>query len=154
MSEANVCGAFIEDGYVEQVYLAGVDRLHAPLRFERRPVLVNELSAYQRLIAKAKEEETEAVAAKWAAGRLVSWDGRDGKGQPLAINAANVSRLHPKLFFRLLSVLRGDEAGDIDPDWPAKEAEQECKDRAAAESAGQTLAAWRAERDAKNLPPA
>lgn len=143
-------GIFIDDGYVQPVFLVEAEGLHGALRFEFRPVLFEELAAYYRDAKKLKDAEADRFAVTWAAGRLISWDARDARGQPVTIDAAKVARLHPNLFFRVMAVLRGDEAGDLDPLWTKEKAEQHRADCEAAQAAGKQLGQWRLERDAKN----
>lgn len=152
MSESNgQAVAYINDGYTERGYIAGVPGLHGPLRFAYRPALLEEVTAYNRGADKLKDHELNKYAARWAAGRLQSWDLTDHKGNPIPIAADALLRLRsPRLFYRLVRIFLGDEASDIDPAWSAEEAEQERRDRVAAEAAGQPLAEFRQERDRKN----
>lgn len=152
MSEANGrLLAFIDDGQTEAAYIAGQERLYPELRFEYRPALPSELSAYYRLMNATKDADADSVAATWAAARMVSWSVADRSGNPVTANAASMLRLRPGLFFRLLRIIRGDEAGDIDPSLATAQQEQEKKDREAATAAGKTLDQYRRERDEKNL---
>lgn len=143
--------AYIHDGYQDHGYIADVPGLHAALRFTYRPAVLEEISAYNRGADRLKDHELNKHAAKWAAGRIQDWDLTDGKGGLVPVAAEMLLRLRsPRLFYRLVGILIGNEPSDPDPAWSAEKAEQDGKDREAAEVAGKPLAAHRQERDQKN----
>ncbi|MBL8794797.1 MAG: hypothetical protein JNM56_12890 [Planctomycetia bacterium] len=151
MNQANdVLGLVPEDGYTESAFILGVERIHPDLRFEYRPITLIESVAYSRAVKDLDGKELHEHSAKWAAGRLLSWDLRGKDGKTVPIQADMLTRLKPRLFYRMQAVLLGNEAPDIDPRLSAAKLEQEEKDRAAAAAAGKSLAEWRAERDQKN----
>lgn len=144
---------FVEDdGYLRTDYLAG-DAMLAPLRFRYRPTIPEELMRYQRGAKNLQDEKLVEYAAAWGAGRLTDWTLEDRRGNPVTITPHALRRLEQRRFYQLLAVILGDQAGDPDPDWTVEQAEQEWADRAAAAAAKQTLAQYRAERDAKNSQP-
>lgn len=149
MSE--VCG-FIDDGYVEGAYICAEPLVYPALRFEYRPLLQEEQYAYWKQTERLKDMELRKAAADLIAKKLVSWDLKTSKGEPVKIEQANLIRLKIGLFNRLMWIVTGGEAGDDDPSWPEEKKVQLAADRAAAAVAKKTVAEVRAERDAGNSP--
>lgn len=146
--------AYIEDGYTERGYIAEVEGLHPALAVTYRPALPSEVNAFYRSIEGVKPEEVEAKAAEWIATRLSSWDVKDGGNRPVTCGAYYAQRLRPKLFFKLLKCLRGEEAWDQNPATSKEAVERELKEVEEAKKANLSIGEWRARRDAKNSPTA
>lgn len=107
--------AFIADGYNERAYVGEVPRLYPAVRFEYRPTPLQELVGYRREVAKLGELDTYKHAAKFLAGKLVSWDLKDDKGEPAPLKTETILRLRHPLFLRILAIVHGLEAPDDDP---------------------------------------
>ncbi len=117
------------DGYTEKVYLKGIPRLTSDVRIEVRPMLVEERSVYSRAASSLGPAETNQKAAGVIRERLVSWDLKDAKGQPVPITHENILRLKPALFERLFSIIAGLDAGDEDPEKPSEERKADAADK-------------------------
>ena len=135
---------FVEDGYTESAYLAGVEQMHPPLRFAFRPASLAEQNSYNRETSRLKDAELERYVSRWMAGRLVSWD------LAQAISPKSVAQLKPRLFYRLHGVILGNEAPDADPNWSLAKVEAAEADLEAAAAAGKPLTEYVQERDVKN----
>lgn len=142
---------FIADGYTERSYIRETTRLHPAMRFEHRPTLLSELVAYRREVESMPEPmDTYRFAAKYIAGKLVSWDAKDGNGRPIPITGDNLLKMKHPLFMRLLSIILGAEACDLDPGWTLPEKDEHRKDLAIAKAECKTYGHVREERDEKN----
>jgi len=104
---------YIPDGYTESGYIAGVPRLFLAVRFEFRPMLVEEK---QQAAKDGEGGNVRKTMAEWLARKITRWDLQDADGQTLPIDAKTILRLRPKLFDRLFDVVAGNEASDLDPD--------------------------------------
>lgn len=56
-------------------------------------------------------------ASEILAGKLSKWSLCNSTGKDVSISAANVRKLTPKLFKRLMGIVWGDRASDVDPAW-------------------------------------
>jgi hypothetical protein len=134
---------FINDGYTENAFIAGVERGQASVRFSFRPAMIEE-----RVMIVEKSEkfqsarEAEIFIAKEIADRLVSWNLvsiETVDNQPVTkvadITAKNLLSLRsPQLFNRFANiVLYGSDIGDPDPE--EKPEQQEEKNQLLMESA-------------------
>lgn len=121
--------AFIDDGYTEKSFVREEPRLYPAVRFEHRPTPLQELVSYRRDVAKLSDLDTYKHAAKFLAGKLVSWDLKDGKGDPAPMTADMLIRLRHPLFLRMLNIVLGLEAPDQDHEAGASEpARSEARD--------------------------
>lgn len=117
---------YIPDGYVETGYIAARKKLHGHLRFQYRPVLIDErslfLDEYQRLEVHRKNRRL----AEFLTARLTSWDwmrpspSKAGSQEPVPLNATEtpdeiLRHMHPLMFDQLFGIIIGQEAGDDDP---------------------------------------
>ncbi len=113
--------AYIPDGCTEQGYIAAQKRLHPACRFEYRPFLVEERGRFVAQNAKLQAGARERNAAEQLIKRIASWDLVDKNGDPLERTAANVLKIKPALYERLLAIVTGLDASDEDPEAAADE---------------------------------
>ena len=142
---------YIPDGYTESAYIKGEERIHGEFRFEYRPMLVEERSLlYSDPVERLPDDAKLKKRAAAVASRIQSWSLRDGKGQPVAVNVETFLRLRAPLFWRVLNVVMGVDAGDLDPEAEAADALAAIDARLDAVVAGRTVAELREVADAKN----
>lgn len=107
--------SFIDDGYTEEGYIAGVAGIHGPLSFTYRPMLPETrdrlLRSQQRDIA-AGHKEARTELAK----HVQDWDLKDRKGNAVPKTAANIGQLRPLIQDKLFSIVAGQIASDVNPD--------------------------------------
>lgn len=145
----------ISDGYTERGYIAEAPRLHPALRFEFRPMTMEERSLYLKASATMKTEDLRAYMAGCIKRHLVGnppWDLRNEKGELVPLQAAELLKLKPKLFDKLFLVISGEEAPDADPEAPPGDRDQEAEDLHESARTGKSVAQIREERDLKNSP--
>lgn len=128
--------AFIDDGYTRKSRVKGEPGLYPAVTFSWRPAQnVGERVAMMSSVSKIENAaESERRAARYLARHLLSWDLCDRRGTPRQIDETSVFALHPKLFFRLYSIVvtmyeAPDENLD-DAEWDA------LQDRAALDGVG------------------
>lgn len=108
---------YIPDGYTEGGYISPADGFHGPLRFEFRPMLVDERALlYGEAIKRLPEDAQLKKRAQAVASRIKSWSLLDAAGQAVPVNVDRLLRLKPELFYKLLNVVIGLEASDVDPE--------------------------------------
>jgi len=104
----------IDDGVTCKGYIAAVPRLHGEVRFEYRPVLVSERSAW--IAEMERTPNRHKATAALLARKVVSWDVKDAKGELLPCNKPDSHlRLVTRVFDRLLGIVTGQEPSDPDP---------------------------------------
>lgn len=138
MSDNNVLG-YIPDGYTLAGYIKGEDRLYPALRFQYRPMLVQDRSVIMRHMSKVLEDpdEMELVGAKAIAARLVSWDLKNvGKILPRTTDV--ILRMQPELEGKLFRIICGQLPSDIDPELDGLE-KQEIAEQRIARALGGTV---------------
>jgi hypothetical protein len=110
--------AYLEDGYTETGFLAGLPRLHPAVNFEYRPMLVTELAQYSARTAHCSEEAVRREVARWLSIKILEWDVTDVRGQVVPIQSSsadpleNILRLRPAVFTRLWKIVSGDSPSD------------------------------------------
>lgn len=109
--------SYIPDGYTESAYIRAVPRLYNELRFEFRPLLVDQRNIIADAAQKAPPDKADRILAAAVAKRLVSWSLVDSQGNGVPIGEANVLRLKPALFSRVYFIVAGTDASDDDPTW-------------------------------------
>lgn len=115
---------FIPDGYTEDVYIAGIDGLHPPVRIKVRTMLAAERAVLLEELGKLDEKTAHVKLAKAMVARVLSWDLKDDDtGAAAPITVENVLRLRPALFLSIASVVRGFRGSDPDPEAEANPAE-------------------------------
>lgn len=102
--------AFIDDGYTIHCYINS-RKDYDRIAFEYRPVTREEQVRSSRKIT-SKDEEAVVRAAEFTAGRLVGWDLQTNKGEPVAVTADNLRRLHADAFERIYGIALGAEQPD------------------------------------------
>ena len=112
---------YIHDGYTAPAFIAGVDRLYPSLRFTHRPMRSRDLVVWRHGVRQLDTLETEAKTDEVLAERIKSWDLVDHKGKGLVISAEVMSNLQPFLRERLVGIVFGSSAPDVDPQAPSKE---------------------------------
>ena len=106
MSESNgkACG-YIHDGYTRRGYINAAKHLHPALRFEYRPMLLQNRSVIFRQIEQAHDpSREETVAARAVASQLKWWDLKDHKGETVAIALDHVLNVEPNLSVKLFQI--------------------------------------------------
>lgn len=142
----------LDDGYTETGTIAGVAGLHPDLTISRRPVLIDERTAYYQVAEKLTGTALNHHAATLIAGKLRSWDLKDHKGQPVPIEIVNAKRVQPKLFDALFAVLIGDKPFDRQPEQAPAELDGDLQDQVTAAQSGWTIAQAREARLRGNSP--
>ncbi len=142
--------AVIADGYTEPGYIKEVSGIHGDVRFTFRPMTVDARSALYALSDKMKPEAYDQKCAAELAAHLTSWDITDGKDVAVPISAKATINLKPLLFNRLLSIVVGQAATDLDPDWDEDAKQLKAQEEALAAATGRIVAAVREETAEKN----
>lgn len=98
----------IDDGYVEDGYIAGQERLHGPLKFRFRPAVYEESLYFvcDRFLVKPEKEQATLKAAL-IREKLVEWDEVDAAGNIVHISTDNIRRLRWALFAALFGIVAG-----------------------------------------------
>jgi hypothetical protein len=107
---------FIRDGYTERGYVAGTD-WEPGLRFRFRPMLPEEVADFMETLGRYKAKAAEQFTAKTIAPRLVDWDLVDADNNPVAVSPENLLCIPRRYYLRVVSMVMGHEAGDLDPQW-------------------------------------
>lgn len=106
---------FIDDGYTQEGYIAGVVGLHGPLSFTYRPFLPETrdrlLKSQQRDNATGHKEARDELAKA-----VQKWDLKDRTGRDVPKAAVNIGKLRPLLQDKLFSIVAGQIPSDKDPD--------------------------------------
>lgn len=106
---------FIDDGYTAKGYVEAWPGLHPAVRFKYRPMIQEEVSAFEDECEFKKDAERARIAAAKIAEKLTEWS----LGKPAT--AANVRLLTPRLYHRVMEIIWGTRASDIDPTWTDEE---------------------------------
>lgn len=143
--------SYIPDGYTEKGYIEGVPRLYEALRFKFRPMRIEDGSEFLDLLSKmsAKPREGEVFTAKMLAKRVLEWDLKD-KGQTLPLDVKTLLGVQRRLFYRLMAIVLGTDASDMDPAWSEQEQDEFLERKATAFLEEKPIGQVAAERDAKN----
>lgn len=104
------------DGQTLRSYIAPVEGLHTGLRFERRPMLAEDVEETEAQIAKATPRQAAQIVTLAVVSKLVSWSEIRDDGSAQAINAATVGALPYSLLNKLYRIVAGLIPGDPDPD--------------------------------------
>ena len=107
MSDDNV---LIRDGYTQDGYIEGVDRLHGSLEFRYRPMLPEDVEVVEAAISKAKPREGVQLLAKTIAKQLESWV----RSEPP--DWEHVRRLRYPVLHKLAGIVMGRQPTDASPD--------------------------------------
>lgn len=112
---------YIPDGYTEQAYIAELPRIHGEVRFTFRPMLTEERAiVFGRKSKELDPRKFEQQCAAELAARINHWSLANGSAdQPLPINRETLLKLKPALFQRLVNIVAGLDASDVDPTWPS-----------------------------------
>lgn len=87
------------------------------LEFTYRPMFATRAEQYFEAVSKAKDGPAKAcVLGAAIAKQLVDWSETDGDGKPVTITGAEVMRLPYPAQRRLIDILIGFEAGDVEAD--------------------------------------
>lgn len=142
---------FIPDGYTESAYIKGEDRIHGELRFTYRPMLVEERALlYSDAVERLPEDAKLKKRAAAVAARIHSWSLVDAKGQAVPVKVEAYLRLKAPLFWRVLNVVMGVDAGDLDPEAETADALASIDQRIQAAIEGRSASELRESADAKN----
>jgi hypothetical protein len=107
---------FIQDGYVRDFYIAPVKGLHKEIRGKFRPMLPQDASALVDALRES-EEKYFGVAAAAIAPFVVEWSLVDAKGGKRPIGHDTLLRVPRRALQRLIDIVSGFAATDIDPQW-------------------------------------
>lgn len=131
--------AILDDGYTEHGYIKAIERAWPEVRFKFRPMRREQrMMLIGEQFTQLPADTQTKKAAEALAGQLIEWDVKDARGEPLKPIAANVAKLKPQLFERLLSIVAGFSITDVDPEW--KEPQQnETFDREFSQAFGSQL---------------
>lgn len=102
------------DGCIAKGYIRPVPGLHDGLRFDFRPVLVEEHDALTVLMSKTAPLDGSKLMAREICKRIKRWSLTDHTGAPVPVLPENVLRLQRKLFLRVCEIVMGAEASDVD----------------------------------------
>ena len=106
------------DGYTVQAYIAPIDGIFdCPVRFEFRPMLVEQASELHAAREKLRGSDADRKAAQVIVKQILSWDVKGPDGEPWELSASGLLRLEPTLFYRILSIVNGNYPSDQDPEW-------------------------------------
>lgn len=141
---------FLDDGYTEKGYIAAEPGLHGALRFEFRPMLLAQRTPLLDRWEKLEPTKRDAIMAEFVTPNLLSWSLTDARGATVPISAANVLRLRPALQGKLVNVIMGLAAGDMDPEATDADRSATAELELRALLANQSVANIREAADAKN----
>ena len=133
--------AYIHDGYMATAYIAGVDRLYPSVRIEYRPFGHREKALWQRGAANLDAIEFEDLVDRELANRIKIWDIKDSSGKAVAVHVNTLARIQPVLRDRLVGVVFGSQAPDVDPKAAADESRALAEDKFRGSPEGQTVLA-------------
>lgn len=103
------------DGYTEHGYIREIPRISPAVRFKFRPTPHEEFHSFQHDQRNAKKAQAAVLAASFLSGKIVEWDLKDEKDEPMPRSARSVLRLKEVLYERLLGIVTGLESSDEDP---------------------------------------
>lgn len=112
---------YLHDGYTASGYVKAVPGLHGAVRFQFRPLMVSERSAWLVLAEKAEKSSpggSDKETARIVATRIKSWDVKDKDGNAAPISPESVLRLQPRLYQRVVGIVAGSEPTDLDEQAP------------------------------------
>jgi hypothetical protein len=116
----------ISDGYTRSGYIMPADGLHSGLRFKYRPMLPEEAAVFVGdQFERMPPKKRYALAAAAIAGQVKEWDEQDEAAKPLPVTQENVRRLPWHLFNRLLNVVAGFGANDVEAVGKAADEEEQ-----------------------------
>ncbi len=142
---------FIPDGYTESAYIKGEDRVHGEFRFTYRPMLVEERALlYSDAVERLPEDAKLKKRAAAVVARIQSWSLRDAKEQTVPVRLETYLRFKAPLFWRVLNIVVGADAGDLDPEAETAETLAAIDQRIQAAIEGRSVAELRETADAKN----
>lgn len=97
--------AFIDDGFTQEGYIAGVERLHPPLSFSFRPMTHADTEKFVALAAREGSVMADTYA-KFIEKHVVSWS----LSRPC--KQAIVCRLRPSMLKKLFGIVSGGVPSD------------------------------------------
>ena len=107
----------ITDGYTEAGYVAAVPGLYGALEFEYRPYPYEEREKIRAAIGQAKADAKALLYLKAAVQRICTWGHCDADGKPLAVTLANIRTMRAAKLDRVVDIVLGFGASDINPAW-------------------------------------
>lgn len=144
----------VDDGYTLKGYIAAKEGLIEAVRFTYRPIPVDMQAALNAALAVIQDTPNNPLNLRKRASilesRLVSWDLKDHTGEVLGINAANIRRFAPELFWTMFSIVFGSLPSDIDPEWEPDEENEEIAAALKALETGSTVGEVRDRENVKN----
>lgn len=141
---------FIPDGYQEHGYCAARLPIHNDFRFTYRPMLIEERAPVLDLVNRLAPADYLRQAADSVAPRIAIWSAKDRAGSMLPVSADNLRRLKPMLQQRIINIVLGVDAGDVDPTWDYDQNDLIQSLRKEAEANKESVAATREAADLKN----
>ena len=142
------CDFIPDDGYTFDGYIAPVDGLHGELRFSYRPFLAAEKSTLQHKVKMASDPTLHYADA--VAGRLTAWSLVGPKGEGVLITAASMRRVNPPLLDKLMDIVLGLRATDVDATWVETAKNEATAAAAVAAETGATVGAVLEQQTEKN----
>jgi hypothetical protein len=144
-----------DDGYTLDAYIESVPRLHNSVRVSYRPTEILERAVLIEINRASTEKDVSVRFAELLEKKITKWDiqqrTKDGVLVPLPISKANVLRLKPSLWLRLLNiVLWGSDGGDVDPGQPMESMAKQTDADFDALLRGEKIVDVRLEADRKN----
>lgn len=139
-----------DDGYTQPGYIQAVPRLHGELRYVYRPMLAQQRAPLLDAARDEKGDKYERLACKLACPHITSWSLIDAKGEPVAITAPNMLRVRPAMLSKLINIVAGLQASDVDPEWPEEVAREMDDDDLPSAVAGESRAVAREREDVGN----
>jgi hypothetical protein len=124
MSESNgamIESGYIDDGYTWRGYVAGVPRLHPPLRFTFRQCTAQDAAVISGKINRAEDADTEKIASAVIRRQVIEWDlkRKTDKGmEPVPLEVDHINRVQSSLKNTLFKIVMGVFPSDPDPDFP------------------------------------
>lgn len=127
---------FIEVGYTRPFYIAPIPGAHGMVRGFYKPMLPEQSAAITDARTEPKTEKWYRKCASLIVHHLVNWsltmkDEHCPEEIQRDITAANLLRLHPAILRRLIDIVSGYGASDMDPEWPSEEKQQHAEDELA-----------------------
>lgn len=107
----------ISDGYTQSLYIRGVPGLHGPIKGRYRPVgvqVAGQIFTASQLLADDGKRYAHQAECIVRGKFLVEWDVTDNKSNPVPITAKALLQMQRAAFFRLISIIMGNEASDAE----------------------------------------
>ena len=154
MRHRNYVPQLPNDGYTLDGFVEAKQGFGESVKFKYRPVTAEKQAMMTASLSLLQDTPTNPAnfrkRAEIIKGRIISWDIKDDKGNPLLVNQTTIQNLAPELFWKLFGIVFGSIPTDINPEWEEEQQREENELAAKAREEGESVCVAREERDLKN----